>query len=456
MKLKFFGAAGIVTGSCHMLKFNNKKILVDCGMFQGRKQTSMLNYEPFKFDPKEIDAVFLTHAHIDHSGLIPKLYKHGYRNKIYCTAATKDLCRIMLEDSAGIQEFENKWDNKRLKKQGKPLRQPLYSVADAKKCMKLFKGIQYNELIKVFDDLEVVFRDAGHIMGSAIVEAFVLEDKPKKIIFSGDLGQWNAPIIDDPTCLKTADFVVCESTYGGRTHEPMKKRDQILIDLIKTTYKNGGKLLIPSFAIERTQELIYTLNRIAEKNLIPKIPIFVDSPLAIKATKIFQQHTENYDDEAVNLLAEGDNPFEFPNLTYTLKTEESKALNEMAEPAVIIASSGMCTGGRIKHHLKNHMGKPNTTIFFIGFQAQGTLGRRIRDGTKFVKIYGKSYKINAKIVDVEGFSSHADQPQLMKWLNCFQTKPKLFIVHGEPDEQAALKKAYKSGHIAKLWEEVEL
>ncbi len=457
MKLKFYGAAGFVTGSCYVLSFNGKKVMIDCGMYQGPKEVTKLNYEPFQFNPKEIDVLILTHAHIDHSGLIPKLCKEGFNGKIYCTSATKDLCRIMLSDSAHIQEMEAYHDNKRLSRDHKPLRTPLYLKKDVLKCMTQFRGFPYNELLRVFDGLEVVYRDAGHIIGSSMVEVFVKEKGvTKKIVFSGDLGQVDAVIIDDPTYIKSADYVLVESTYGGRIHEGRSQRQGMLKSLIQEVNKTGGKLIIPSFAIERTQEIIYELNELAESGQIPNVPIFVDSPLAIKATRVFRNHTENYDQEAVDLLAKGDDPFEFKMLKYTEKAEESKKLNLLKGAAVIISASGMCTGGRIKHHLKNHMSKPNSIIFFVGYQARGTLGRRIRQGAKQVKIYGESIKVKAKIVSCGGFSAHADQPQLLKWLNSFETKPKVFMVHGEPEEAKALKKAYGSGHIAKLYEEVEL
>jgi metallo-beta-lactamase family protein len=456
MKLKFYGAAGIVTGSCYRITTGDRQILIDCGMFQGTKKISKMSYDNFKFEPKKIDAVLLTHAHIDHSGLIPKLYKYGFRGKVYCTNATKDLCRIMLEDSAHLQEFETKWDNKRLAREGKTLRKPLYTIKEAQKCMQLFKSFNYDELIKIMPNIEIAFREAGHIVGSAIIEVFITEETTKKIVFSGDLGQENAPIIKDTFRIKTADYVLCESTYGGRVHENKKERISLIKKAMEETLKNNGKLIIPAFAIEKTQELIYGLNELAEKKQLPDIPIFVDSPLAMKATRIFEKHTENYDDDALNRIASGDNPFEFKNLKYLEKTEESKELNEYKKPCVIISASGMCTGGRIKHHLKNHIHKPNTIIFFVGYQAEGTLGRRIKDGEKVVKIYGENYPVKAKIMSAESFSSHADQPQLLKWLGAFETNPKVFFVHGEPESLEALKKAYGSGHIAKMEEEIEL
>lgn len=451
MNLQFFGAAGFVTGSCHMLKFGKYKILVDCGMFQGRE--SKMNYEKLKFDPSEIDLVLLTHAHLDHCGLLPKLVKEGFKGPIYCTLATKDLAKIVMEDSAHIQEMETVWDNKRLKKEGKPLRKPLYKVVDALKVGTRLKGVEYNQTIRPLPGLTAVYRDAGHILGSAIIEVFV---EGKKIVFSGDLGQWDAPIINNPTLIKEADYVVCESTYGGRLHETKSEKRKLLAQAINNTTEKNGKLLIPSFAIERTQEIVYYINELVESKKVECIPMFVDSPMGLKATRVFMEHTENYDEAARNTLARGDDPFRFRCLKYVETVEESKALNDLQGPGVIIASSGMCSGGRIKHHLKNHASNESTTILFVGYQAYGTLGRRIVNGEKKVRIYGWQVPIKAQIKKIDGFSGHADQSQLMKWLKGFKTKPKVFYVHGEPDEALALKKKYGSGHVAKLYEEIEL
>ncbi len=452
MELQFFGAAGFVTGSCHMLRVAGKTILVDCGMFQGKE--SKKNYDEFRFNPKDIDAVLLTHAHLDHCGLLPKLVKEGFRGPIYATAATCDLSKVVMEDSGHIHEFENKWDNRRLKREGKPLRKPLYTAKDATKTFKFLTPIHYNQTIKVFPGITAVYRDAGHILGSAAVEVFA---DGKKIVFSGDIGQWNAPIIDDPKLIREADYVVVESTYGDRVHENKSEKTKLLAQHIRRIYKEGGKLLIPSFAIERTQELIYHLNELVEAGKIPHIPVFVDSPMANRATQVFMKHTENYDEEARNMLAHGDEPFKFHNLTYIKSSNESKALNGFPGPCVIIASSGMCTGGRIKHHLKHHLPHPDTTVLFIGYQAYGTLGRKIKDGAKRVRIYGDNIPVRGSIFSVGGFSGHADQPQLLKWLNGFVQKPQnIFIVHGEPQGAQGLKKAYGKGHIAKLYETVRL
>jgi len=439
MEIEFNGAAGIVTGSCHLLTVNNKKYLLDCGLFQGIKETTKRNYLPFPFDPKKIEAVILSHAHIDHSGLIPKLYKNGFRGIIYCTKATKDLCRIMLEDSANIHEREAVYDNKRLAREGKPLRQPLYEKKDAINCMDLFRTVNYDSVFEVSNDIKLVFRDAGHILGSAIVEVFAKENnETKKIVFSGDLGQPGLPIIKDPEMIKEADIVIMESTYGGRIHESVAERREMLLKIIKENHEKGGVLMIPSFAIERAQELIYRLNEFSENNLMPKTKVFVDSPLAIKATEIFLKHPECYDEEIENLLAKDDNPFEFPELKYVTNVNDSKKLNEMKGPFIVIAGSGMCNGGRIKHHLKNHLDEEKSTLLFIGYQAIGTLGRSLRDGTKKVKIYGRWYPVNVNIDTIGGFSAHADKPALVKWAKNFKGTPQIIIVHGEPKESEEL------------------
>ena len=461
MELKFLGAAGIVTGSCHLLTVNNSQYLLDCGMFQGTKEITKRNFVPFAFEPKRIKAVILSHAHIDHSGLIPKLYKDGFRGNVYCTKATKDLCRIMLEDSADVHERETVYDNKRLAREGLPLRKPLYVKRDAKDCMKLFKAAEYDAIVEVSPDIKVVFRDAGHILGSAIVEIFATENKiKKKIVFSGDLGRQDLPIIKDPSFIKEADYVLMESTYGSRIHESIEERRRMLLEIIKRNYEKGGRLMIPSFAVERTQEIIYRLNEFAEKNLMPRIKVFVDSPLAIKATEVFMRHHECYDEEIKNLIAKGDNPFEFPNLKYITSVNDSKKLNGMKEPCIIIAGSGMCNGGRIKHHLRNHLDEKNSTVLFVGYQAEGTLGRRIRDGAKKVKIYGRWYDINVDVEAIGGFSAHADKFSLFEWAKHFKDEPQIYLVHGEPRESNALaeeiKKFNGNVHIAQMHQTVRL
>ncbi|MBT3395269.1 MBL fold metallo-hydrolase [archaeon] len=459
MKIKFCGAAKIVTGSCYHITTNNKQILVDCGMFQGRKEITKLNYEPFKFNPKKIDYVFLTHAHIDHSGLLPKLKKEGFKGKVFATTATKDLCKIMLEDSANLQVREISYENRRRRRNGLPEREPLYQVKDAKSIMSSFGKILYNKTYRITEGIKVRYRDAGHIIGSAIIELYITEkNKEKKIVFSGDLGQWDAPIIRDPTIIETADYVLIESTYGDRLHEDIGIRDDLLLKYVKETYKKGGKLLIPSFAIERTQELLYAFNKLIKDGKLPNEKIFLDSPLAIKATEIFKKHKEMYDAETLRKYKD---PFNFKNLKYTLATEESMKLNKLKGPHIIIAGSGMCTGGRIRHHFKHGIWDPKNTVLFVGYQAEGTLGRHIIEGEKKIRMMGIEVAVKADIKKINSFSAHADANELIKWVLGFKKKPKkIFIVHGEEKSTIAIKsKLDKEGfetYIPELGEELTI
>lgn len=432
MRVKFCGAARIVTGSCYNVEVGKNKVLVDCGMFQGTKEITKLNFEPFPFKPKEISYVFLTHAHIDHSGLIPKLYKEGFRGKIYATSATVDLCKIMLLDSAHIHEMDTEHENRRRLRQGLKKREPLYTQADATACMKLFKKIKYDELIKINDEISVTYRDAGHIIGSSIIQMNLNEmGKQKKLVFSGDLGQWDVPIVKNPTFIDDADYIFVESTYGNRLHEKVEKREEALLNCIKKSIENGGKLLVPSFAIERTQEILYSLNKLVKEKKMPKnYKIFLDSPLAIKATEIFKVHRETYDKEALKF----GNPFEFPNLKYTPTADDSKELNNCGGSCMIIAGSGMCTAGRIRHHLKHGLWDRKNIVLFVGYQAEGTLGRHILRGDRKVRMMGMEVFVGATIKKINSFSAHADYKDLLKWLKGFNKGPKkIFIVHGEGD-----------------------
>jgi len=455
MKLTFCGAARIVTGSNYLVEIEGMKILVDCGMFQGRKETTQLNYKPFLYDPKKIDYVFLTHAHIDHSGLIPKLYARGFRGKIVATKATVDLCKIMLQDSAGLQEKDNERENrKRLRKGLKP-REPIYTVRDAKECMALFKKIEYNEDY-TFDKIKVRYNDAGHIIGSAIIEFYA---EGKKIVFSGDLGQWDVPIIRDPTLIGDADYVLVESTYGDRLHEDVGLRDEMLLKHVLETFKRGGKLLIPSFAIERTQELLYSFNKLIKQGKFPNEKIFLDSPLAIKATEVFKKHKDCCFD--VEAMTKYKNPFKFPQLVYTMKTSESIKLNSFKGPCIIIAGSGMVTGGRIRHHIKHGIWDPKNEVLFVGYQAQGTTGRYILEGAKKIKMMGEEIVVRSKIDKINSFSAHADYKEIVRWMKGFKKKPmKVFVVHGEERSSKALKiKLEKQGlkcHIPRIGEKVVL
>ena len=458
MKLTFCGAAKIVTGSCYLLETGKQKYLVDCGMFQGTKEITRHNYEPFRFDPPAISHVFLTHAHIDHSGLIPKLVAEGFRGKILATSATIDLCRIMLEDSAGLQQAETEDENRRRGREGLPPRQPLYTLDEVRAAMPLFEEVAYGRLYSIDGNLQVRYVDAGHIIGSASIELYATENlKTKKIVFSGDIGQWDVPIIHDPTLIDEADCVVMESTYGDRLHEEIDRRDEQLLEYVKEAYRKGGKLLIPSFAVERTQELLYAFNKLSRAGKMPDEKVFLDSPLAIKATEVFGKHREFFDREAYKYK----DPFGFPNLVYTTSVEESKDLNTYDRPCVIIAGNGMATGGRIRHHFRHGLWNPKNTVLFVGYQAEGTMGREILEGAKKVKMMGLSVEVAAGIRKMDSFSAHADYEELLRWINGFKKKPeKVFVVHGEEDSSGSFAKKLKEqgfrAHIPNLGEAVEI
>ncbi len=440
MKIKFLGGSKTVTGSCHRIITEKQKFLLDCGQFQGGKTIEKMNYLPFDFDPSEIDYLFLSHAHIDHSGRIPLLVKRGFKGKIYCTKATYDLANIMLQDSGYIHEKEAEWENRKRARAGKESVQPLYTYDDAVNAMKFFEPVLYDQMITVSDSIRVRFKDAGHILGSAIVELWITEgDITSKVVFSGDLGMKNKPILRDPSVISEADYLIMETTYGNRLHEEAGSRIDILMDIILRTTGRGGTVVIPSFAVGRTQEIIYELNKFYEHNkeyqkVLDDIHVYVDSPLATSATEIFEGNAQVFDEDTKKYILSGDNPLDFKNLHFTRSTEESIALNNDPKPKIIISASGMCDAGRIKHHLKHHLWVKESSIVFVGYQANGTLGRRIKDGEKDVKIFGESIHVNAEIYNIEGFSGHADQNGLLEWLNHFNNKPKaIFLVHGEPD-----------------------
>ncbi len=457
MKLTFCGAARIVTGSCYLVESGSDKILIDCGMFQGVKDVTRHNYEPFRFDPRTISYVLLTHAHIDHSGLLPKLVKEGFRGKIFATSASIDLCHIMLADSAEVQKSETEDENRRRESEGLPPRNPLYSMDDVQATLPHFQEVEYGRTYSITRNIQARYLDAGHIIGSAIIELFVTENnETKKIVFSGDLGQWDVPIIHDPTMVEEADYVVMESTYGDRLHEDLKQRDDILLSYVKETYNKRGKLLIPSFAVERTQELLYAFNKMILAGKFPDEKVFLDSPLAIKATEIFEKHREFYDREAFKYK----NPFNFPNLVETSSVEESKGINTYGRPCVVIAGNGMVTGGRIRHHLRHGLSDPRNTVLFVGYQAEGTLGRQILEGAKSVKMMGLEIEVKAEIKRIDSFSAHADYEELLKWVNGFVQKPKkIFITHGEEASAEEFgKRLTKQGfriHIPNIGESVE-
>ncbi|MFZ5987973.1 MAG: MBL fold metallo-hydrolase RNA specificity domain-containing protein [Bacillota bacterium] len=438
MKITFLGAAKTVTGSCFFVESKSTRFLVDCGMFQGHSKENALNEEEFQFSPSELDYIFLTHAHIDHSGRIPKVYKDGFKGQVIATKATMELCSIMLPDSGHIQEFENEWENRKRLRAGKPPVEPLYTSQDAVDALSLFRSVAYGDVVKINDEIKVRFNDAGHILGSAIIEMWINENgKETKIVFSGDLGNKDIPILRDPSIIEGADYLVIESTYGNRLHKDNKNKAEHFVDIINETINNGGNVIIPSFAVGRTQEVIYELNREREvfdeklKKLF-NTPVFVDSPLAISATEIFRKNLDCYDEEARSYIENGDNPLDFPGLKFTRTADESRALNERTDSVIIISASGMCEAGRIKHHLKHNLWRKDCTIVFVGYQAQGTLGRKIVDGAKKVKLFGEDISVEARIEMIEGFSGHADKDGLLEWIGKFNRKPKkIFIVHGE-------------------------
>ncbi len=436
MELMFLGAAHEVTGSCHYLQVGKKKFLVDCGMEQGIDRYENAD---LPVPAAEIDFVFLTHAHIDHSGMLPKLYHDGFRGQIISTNATASLCDIMLKDSAHIQEMESLWRNKKAKRKvdGEAY-EPIYTMEDAVETVKLFVQYPYDKIFTVCDGVRFRFTDVGHLLGSASIELWLTEgNTEKKIVFSGDIGNKKQPLLKDPEYTKEADYVVMESTYGDRLHEQNTEDVvQNLADIITETFRRGGNVVIPAFAIGRTQVMLYYIRYIKEKNLVPEFPnfpVFVDSPLAVEATQIFYEcGQECYDKEALELLAKGINPISFPNLNLSVTTDESKAINFMEEPKVIISASGMCDAGRIKHHLKYNLWREDSTVLLVGYQSVGSPGRKIQDGAKEIKIFGEDVAVRAKIATLPGMSGHADRLGLLEWINAFSDKPRqVFVVHGE-------------------------
>ena len=451
MKITFLGATKTVTGSNFLVEAAGKKFLVDCGMYQGAAQDEWENSAPFAFNVDEIDFMLLTHAHIDHSGRIPKLYNEGYRNKIYATKATCDLCTIMLPDSGHIQEMEIEWKNRKRTRKGLDPLPPLYTAEEAVKCLEVFEPVKYDEIIDIDENIHVRYNDAGHMLGSAIIEVWADEDgKRTKAVFSGDIGNNDIPLLSSPTMIDDADYLVMESTYGGRLHNRNDDKAKMFLKIVSETLDKGGTVVIPSFAVGRTQEILYELNELKdtikdedfrrEYETLMKVPVYVDSPLATSATEIFKQNMDLFDEETQKLIQSGDNPLDFKDLKFTQTVDESKALNESNESSIIISASGMCEVGRIKHHLKHNLWNPKSTILFVGYQAPGTLGRKIVDGAKTVKLFGEEIAVNARIEYIEGYSGHADQEWLLNFVYSFIRKPKtIFLVHGEPEGQIILK-----------------
>lgn len=451
MKIKFCGAAKMVTGSCHLIEYANKKLLVDCGMRQGQDTKTELGEDSFPFDAASVDAVLLTHAHIDHSGLLPLLVKKGFSGDIITTEATSQLCTIMLPDSANIQEYDAQLENKKRQRAGKKLIEPLYTMQDVNNTLKLIKGVKYDETVKLSDEVTVRFKDAGHLLGSASVEIWITEEGvTKTLAFSGDIGRAERPIICDPKFIEQADYVIMESTYGDRNHEAgtNDEKEAQLASVLRAAIARGGNIVIPSFAIGRTQELLYYIKRFIANNTVKgleKIPVYVDSPLGIEATRVYERSADGYyDEEAMELRREG-SPFDFETVNFTRTADESKLINVTPGQKIIIASSGMCDAGRIRHHLKHNLYQKNATVIFAGYQAVGTLGRLLVDGAEKVKLFGEEIRVNAVIEHLSVFSGHAGRNELVDWVSAITPKPdRVFLVHGEEEALDMLAGAIRS------------
>jgi metallo-beta-lactamase family protein len=440
IKLKFLGAAQNVTGSRHLLEANGTRLLIDCGLYQER-QFRARNWDPFPVSPESIDAVLLTHAHLDHCGLLPKFVREGFKGKIYATSATADIARIILLDSAKLQEEDAEHKRKRHSRQGRAGPYPdvaLYTTEDAERCFPLFSTVEYKQTVKIADGIEATFCDAGHVLGSSMIRVDVgLNGEKRTVLFSGDIGRPDRPIVRSPNIPDKADYVVIESTYGDRLHEDGDVKMQIA-ETINSTRKRGGNIVVPSFALERSQELLFYLDQLLLEDAIPHLMVFLDSPMAAKITEVFKRHTELLDEETQEMVKNNRSPFDLPGLQTTTTSEQSKAINHISGTCLIIAGSGMCTGGRIKHHLANNISRKESAIMFVGYQAVGTLGRQIVDGAKKVRILGQEYPVKAKIVQIHGFSAHGDKNDLLNWLNKFKQPPKeVFVVHGEPKSARA-------------------
>ncbi|MGN0341450.1 MAG: MBL fold metallo-hydrolase RNA specificity domain-containing protein [Roseburia sp.] len=437
MVLEFIGAAHEVTGSCHFLQFGDHRLLVDCGMEQG---PDLYVNQEIPVNPSEVDYVFVTHAHIDHSGLLPLLYSHGFRGQIFATKATCELCNIMLKDSAHIQMFEAEWRNRKAKRAGMPEVEPLYDMDDAMGVLQHFVPCEYHQVIEICPGLKVRFVDAGHLLGSSCIEMWVQEDEEQevKIVFSGDIGQGNKPLIKNPEYIAEADYVVMESTYGDRLHNAPPDYAKELAPVLERTFKRGGNLVIPAFSVGRTQEMLYHLRRIKTENMLSEFQdfeVYIDSPLAVEATSIFHKSVaECFSEEAREMVQQGINPISFPGLKTAVTSDESKMINFINKPVVIISASGMCEAGRIRHHLKHNLWRPESTVLFVGYQVPGTLGFNLLNGAKQVKLFGETIEVKAEILNLPGISGHADRNKLTEWAAAFKKPPKrVFVVHGEDE-----------------------
>ena len=441
MRLRFLGAAQNVTGSRHLVEVNGCRVLIDCGLYQER-QFLKRNWEPFAVVPESINAVLLTHAHLDHCGLLPKLVREGFKGRIYCTQATAEIARVILLDSAKIQEEDAEHKRKRHEKEGRKgafPEVPLYTIKDAEACFPLFEPVKYGQSLKLNDGVEFVFCDAGHVLGSSMIRVDAGNNGDKRtVLFTGDVGRPGRPILPDPSIPQEVDYLVIESTYGDRVHCDSGDIKKQIAEVINSTQTRGGNIVVPSFALERSQEILFYINELLLEDAIPHLMVFLDSPMAARITEIFRNHRELFDDEARQLVINNRSPFELPGLKVTSTSEESKAINHIKGTVMIIAGSGMCTGGRIKHHLVNNISRKESTIMFVGYQAAGTLGRQIVDGAKQVRIFGQKYRVKAKVSQINGLSAHADKNEMLDWMLKFKRPPKrIFLVHGEPQSEQA-------------------
>ena len=464
MRLVFWGAAQTVTGSLHLLEYDGRRVLMDCGLYQGRRAEARRLNQEFPVAPASIDCVLLSHAHIDHSGLLPKLFREGFTGKVYATSATRDLCAAMLADSAFIQEKDADWVNRRERRRGADAIQPLYTAEDAAGVVELFEIVHYDASFEPLPGLSVVYRDAGHILGSASMVLTVRENgRTVNIGFTGDVGRGGRPILRDPRPMSECDYLICESTYGGRVHEPPEQAKDRLANVVGATARRGGKVIIPAFAVGRTQELVHRLDELTNEGRLPPIPVYVDSPLAVNVTDIFRAHPECYDRSLLEYIENDPDPFGFARLTYIRDVEDSKRLNTSSLPMVIISASGMAEAGRILHHLRNNVEDPKNTIMIVGYCAPHTLGRRIVERRREIKIFGEPYRLRAEVEVMNAYSAHADEPELVRFVSHLDPArlKRIFLVHGDPERQLALFDAlkpagYGSVHAPARGESIEL
>ena len=450
MKLTFWGAARTVTGSQHLVETAGGRMLLDCGLYQGRRDEAREMNREFSADPATIDAVVLSHAHIDHSGLLPRLWREGFRGRIYATHATRDLCALMLRDSGHIQEKDAEFYNDKIRKKGEEKVEPLYTEEDAAGAMEHFVSLDYNQPFEPLEGVECVFRDAGHILGSATVTLTVTEDgRQKRLGFTGDLGNPGRPILRDPAPLPPVDWLISESTYGGKEHEDVDQAKNRLAEVVKRTAARGGRVVVPAFAVGRTQELVYALDQLENEGRLPPIPVFVDSPLAVNVTEVFRQHPECYDAQLLAYMREDPNPFGWERLEYVRKASRSKELNDMTTPYVVISASGMAEHGRILHHLRHTIEDPRSTVLIVGYQAEHTLGRRLVERRDEVRIFGRTHRRKMEVEVMNTFSAHADEPGLVRWIGGLDQErlQKTFLVHGDPERQAALTEALNASGV---------